>query len=146
MEVRRTAELGQGPKHRTKRVGRDDSSSGLYRLKKWKLAPRSCLFETPWTVAPQAPLSMGFPRQDYWSGLPYPPPGYLPNPGIEPGFPALQADSLSPEPPGKPLQIERGFFIPLWQPVRRTIPTRKALQNLWHSPRSHVRPTCCSPF
>ena len=40
----------------------------------------------PWTVAPQAPLSMGFPRQEYWSGLPFPPPGGLPNPGIEPAF------------------------------------------------------------
>ena len=42
------------------------------------------LFATPWTVAHQAPLSMGFSRQEYWSGLPYPPPGDLPNPGIEP--------------------------------------------------------------
>ena len=51
-------------------------------------------FATPWTVAHQAPLSMGFPRQDYWSGLPFPSPGDLPNPGIEPVSPALQADSL----------------------------------------------------
>ena len=51
-------------------------------------------FVTPWTVAHQAPLSMGFPRQDYWSGLPFPSPGDLPNPGIEPVSPALQADSL----------------------------------------------------
>ena len=49
----------------------------------------------------QTPLSMGFPRQEYWSGL-FPSPGDLPNPGIEPGFPALQADSLPSEPPGKP--------------------------------------------
>ena len=42
------------------------------------------IFETPWTVAPQAPLSMGFSRQEYWSGRPCPPPGDLPNPGIEP--------------------------------------------------------------
>ena len=47
-----------------------------------------------WTVAHQAPLSMGFSRQEYWGGLPCPPPGDLPNPGIEPGSPALQADSL----------------------------------------------------
>ena len=52
------------------------------------------LFVTPWTVAHQAPLSMGFPRQEYWSGLPCPPPGDLPNPGIRPVCPALQADSL----------------------------------------------------
>ena len=49
---------------------------------------------TPWTVACQAPLSMGFSRQEYWSGLPFPSPGGLPNPGTEPGSPALQADSL----------------------------------------------------
>ena len=61
------------------------------------------LFETPWTVAYQAPLSLGFPRQEYWSGLPFPPTGDLPDPGIEPGSPALQADSLPSEPPGKPL-------------------------------------------
>ena len=57
---------------------------------------------TPWTVAHQAPLSMGFSRQEYWSGLPFPSPGDLPNPGIEPGSPALQADALSSEPPRKP--------------------------------------------
>ena len=51
-------------------------------------------FSTPWTVACQAPLSMGFSRQEYWSGLPFPSPGDLPDPGIEPGTPALQADSL----------------------------------------------------
>ena len=57
---------------------------------------------TQWTVACQTPLSMGFPRQEYWSGLPFPSPGLLPDPGIEPGSPALQADSLASEPPGKP--------------------------------------------
>ena len=61
------------------------------------------LFETPWTVAYQPPLSMGFFRQEYWSGLPFPSPGYLPNPGIEPESPALQAYS---EPPGKPLKLK----------------------------------------
>ena len=57
---------------------------------------------TLWTVACQAPLSMGFSRQQYWSGLPFPPPGDLPDPGIEPGSPALEADALTSEPPGKP--------------------------------------------
>ena len=52
------------------------------------------LFATPWTVACQAPLSMGFPRQEYWSGLRFPPPRDLPNPGNELKSPALQADSL----------------------------------------------------
>ena len=61
------------------------------------------LIATPWTVARQAPLSMEFSRQEYWSGLPFPSLGDLPDPGIEPGSPALQADSLPPESPGKPL-------------------------------------------
>ena len=60
------------------------------------------LFATPWTVAYQAPLSMGFSRQECWSGLPFPSPGDLPNPGIEPRSPALQVDSLLAEPQGKP--------------------------------------------
>ena len=55
---------------------------------------------TPGTVACQAPLSMGFSRQEYWSGLPCPPPGDLPNPGIEPGSLALHADSLPSKSPG----------------------------------------------
>ena len=55
---------------------------------------------TPWTVALQAPLSMGFSRQEYWSGLPFSSPGDLSNPGIGPRSPALQADSLPSEPPG----------------------------------------------
>ena len=58
---------------------------------------------TPWTVAYQAPLSMGYSRQEYWSGLTFPSPGDLPDSGIEPGSPALQADSLPAEPPGKPM-------------------------------------------
>ena len=57
---------------------------------------------TPWTVARQAPLTLGFSRQEYWSGLPCPPPGDLPNPGFEPRSPELQADSLSSEPSRKP--------------------------------------------
>ena len=57
------------------------------------------LFVTPWSVAHKAPLAMGFSRQEYWSGLPCPPPGDLPNPGIEPWLPALQANSLPSESP-----------------------------------------------
>ena len=60
------------------------------------------LFATPWTVAHQAPLFMGFPRQEYWGGLPFPSLGDLPDPGIAPGSPALQADASPSEPPGKP--------------------------------------------
>ena len=55
----------------------------------------------PWTVAGQAPLSMEFSRQEYWSELPFPTPGDLPNPGVKPGSLALQADALPSEPPGK---------------------------------------------
>ena len=58
-------------------------------------------FAIPWTAADEAPLSMGFPGQEYWSGLPIPSPGDLPDPGIKPGSPALQADSLLTELPGK---------------------------------------------
>ena len=62
------------------------------------LVTKSCLtLVTPWTVAFQTPLSMGFSRQEYWSGLPFPSPGDLPNPGIEPRSPALQAVSLPTE-------------------------------------------------
>ena len=60
------------------------------------------MFTTPWTVACQVPLSMGFSRQEYWSGLPFPSPGDLHDPGIKPRAPALQADSLPSEPLGKP--------------------------------------------
>ena len=56
-----------------------------------------------YSVKCQAPLSMEFSRQEYWSGLPFPSPGDLPNSGIEPGSPALQADTLPSEPPRKPL-------------------------------------------
>ena len=67
-----------------------------------KLLSHVQLFATPWTVAHQAPQSMEFSRQEYWSGVPFPSPGDLPNPGIEPGSPALQADTLPSESRGKP--------------------------------------------
>ena len=79
-------------------------------LKRWaaqsvevKVLSLCCVrhFVAPWTVALQASLSMGFSRQEYWSGLPCPSPVDLPDLGIEPGSPALQADSLPSEPPGK---------------------------------------------
>ena len=68
---------------------------------KVKSLSRVRLFVAPWTVAYQAPPSMRFSRQECWSGLPFPSPGDLPDPGIEPGSPALQADTLPSEPPGK---------------------------------------------
>ena len=72
----------------------------LYRLVKSLSHVR--FFATLWTVAYQASPSMGFSRQEYWSGLPFPSPGDLPHPGIKPGSPALEADALTSEPPGKP--------------------------------------------
>ena len=68
------------------------------------------LFVTPWTIDCQAPLSMGFSRQEYWSRLPCSSPGDLPDPGIEPRCPALQADSLLSEPPGRPYTEHRKLF------------------------------------
>ena len=70
---------------------------------KVKSFSRAQLFATSWTIAYQAPQSMGFSRQEYWSGLPFPSPGDLPNPGIEPGSPALQTDALLSAPLGKPI-------------------------------------------
>ena len=69
---------------------------------KVKLLSYVQLFATPWTVAHQASPSMGFSRQEYWSGLPFALPGDLPHPGIEPRSPALPVDALPSEPPGKP--------------------------------------------
>ena len=60
---------------------------------------------TPWTEAHQVPLSMGFSRQEYWSGFPCPPPGDLPDPGIEPAFPALVGGFFTTASPGKPCGI-----------------------------------------
>ena len=62
-------------------------------------------FATPWTVAYQAPPSLGFSRQEYLNGLPFPSPGDLPNPGFEPRCPVLQADALPSEPPGKAQRV-----------------------------------------
>ena len=69
------------------------------------------LFETPWTVAYQAPPSMGFSRQEYWSGLPFPSPGDLPNSGNEPGSLTFQANALISEPQGKPKQTKHGLIF-----------------------------------
>ena len=76
------------------------------------------LVATPWTVARQAPLPMGFPRQEYWSELPCPPPGDVPHPGIELGVPALQADCLPSEPPGHGILIPRSGIEPMLPAVK----------------------------
>ena len=73
------------------------------------LVSRVRFFATPWTVARQAPLSMGFSSQDYWDGFPFPSPGNLPDSGIKPRSPALQADSLLFEPPGKSYMHKYAF-------------------------------------
>ena len=85
------------------------------------LVAKPCLtLVSPWTVAQKIPLSMRFPRQGYWSGLPFPSPEHLPDPGIEPWSPALQADSLPTEPPvmvlliiSKTLQLLQGVSVAL---------------------------------
>ena len=70
---------------------------------KVKSLSRVRLFATPWTVAHQAPPTIGFSRQEYWTGLPFSSPGDLPDPGIEPRSPAMWAEALTSEPPEKPL-------------------------------------------
>ena len=82
------------------------------------------LFATPWTVAHQTPLSMGFSRQEYWSGLPFPSPGDLPNPGIKPRSPTLQVDASTSEPPGK-------------QPYSRPPPTHANPRLCWKLLETH---------
>ena len=92
-------------------AGRRPQSHQIATLKYWVtdtggggLVAKSCLtLVTQWTVARQSPLSMGFSRQEYWSGLPFPSPGDLPDPGIEPGSLALQADSYRLSYEGSPL-------------------------------------------
>ena len=83
---------------------------------------------TPWAVDHQAPLSMVFSRQEYWSGLSLPSPGDLPNPGIEPTSPASQEDSLLPESPRKPKNTVVGSLSLL----QRIFPTKELNQGLLH--------------
>ena len=83
---------------------------------------------TLWAAACQAPLSIGFSRQEYWNGLPCSPPGDLPNPGIKPKSPALQSDSLPSEPPGKPKNTEVGSPS-LFQGI---FPTQESNWDLLH--------------
>ena len=101
---------------------------------KVKSLSRVRLFVTPWTVARQAPLSMGFCSQEYWSGLPFPSPGDLPDPGIKPGSPTLEANALTSEPPGKPAQSHRKHQF-WWR--------RKGVYS-WQV--SHIFPWCWRPL
>ena len=88
----------------------------IYHIHKVKVKSlsRVWIFVTPWTIAYQVPSPMGFSRQEYWIGLPFPSPGDLPNPGIKSGFPALQSDALPSEPPGKPHSQASHIHMLLW--------------------------------
>ena len=80
---------------------------------------------TPWSIAHQAPLSMGFSRPEYWSGLPFPSPGDLPNQGTEPISPTLQADAFTSEPPGNLLQYSWASL------VAALVKNPPAMQETW---------------
>ena len=97
-----------------------------------KSLSRVQLFATPWTVAHQAPLSMGFSRQEYWSGLPFPSQGDLPDPGIEPRSPALQADALTSE--SLPKLLRKTCF---W--------LKPCFPNFFDLPNLFLRIACNSP-
>ena len=95
------------------------------------LVTKSCpTVATLWTVACQAPLSMGFSRQEYWSGLPCPPPGDLPNPGIKHRSLTLQVHSLSPEPQGKSQNTGVGSLF-LLQRIFLTQESNRGLLHYW---------------
>ena len=98
---------------------------------------------TLWNRAHQAPLSMGFSRQEYWSGLPCPPPGNLPNPGIEPRSPTLQVDSLLTEPPWEPKNTGMGSCSLLQAifPAQGSNPGLPHCRQILHQ-LSHQESTC----
>ena len=109
---------------------------------------RVWLFAAPWTVAHQVPLSMEFSRPECWSGLPFPPPGDLPDPGIEPTSletPPLAADSLPLVPPGKSLKI--WYRKPKAQSVFSSVQFSRSVlsDSLWPQELQHARPPCPSP-
>ena len=97
------------------------------------------LFVSPWTVAYQTPPSMGFSRQEYWSRLPFPSPGDLPDSGIEPRSPALQADALPSEPTGRlylklsKLQTEPTLLCGSPSPLPHSSPTWGAQADTWEA-------------
>ena len=104
---------------------------------------------TPWIVARQAPLSMGFSRQEYWSGLPFPTPGDLPNPGMEPRSPALLVDSLPAEPSGNSCWMEGNlFFLSSFRAHQVTVHDGRNcwwLQDPFFADMGGNIPFCCHP-
>ena len=121
---------------------------------KVKSLSRVRLFATPWTVAYQPPPSMWFSRQEYWGGLPFPSPGDLPDPGIEPGCPAFQVDALTSEPRGKPSHSTGcNHLCPLPKPGYQLLKIMRfrEVPNLWtHSwaervAHPEVAQTLCAP-
>ena len=108
---------------------------------KWNSFSHVQLFATPWSVACHAPLSMRFSRQKYWSGLPFPSAGVLPNPETESRSPSLQADSLPSEPPGKPDVIRKWtwkwlshvwLFVTPWTIAHQSPPSKEfSSQEYW---------------
>ena len=110
-KIPRTEETGGLQSMGSQRVRHDWETEQAHKSKldiQWKLLSRVWLFDTPWTAACQAALSMGFSSQEYWSGLPFPSPGDHPDPEIEPWSPTLQADCLSHQ--GSPRQSCVQFF------------------------------------
>ena len=109
-------------------------------VSEWKLLSRVRLFATPWTVACQAPLSMGFSKQESWSGLPFPPPGHLPHLGVDPPSPALAGGFFSTAPPGKSLGSpppcllnvpNRKHFGGPYRPCIQSVESMPVLPVLW---------------
>ena len=115
-------------------------------MKSKKVKLLSCVrfFVTPWTVACQVPLSMGFHRQEYWNGVPFPSPGNHPNPGIKHSSPEFQADSLPSEPRGKRncYQTKLGSTCPCsvksiyWQWVQGAWVQVASVQKAWTPPKA----------
>ena len=98
-------------------------------------------FKTLWTIARQAPLSMGLSKQEYWSGLPFPSPEDLPNPGIEPGAPSFQADSLPFEPQGN---CQKGKAQAKYTQEMNMVQLKKTKKNLRWS-HTHTSNFLCTP-
>ena len=112
----------------------------IWRAWKWScsLSP-VWIFVTPWTVVYQAPPSMGFSRQEYWSGLQFPSPRDLPDQGIEPGSPAFQADALTSEPPGKPMKnLVQLSSASLCNPMDCTMPGFPVHYQLLELTQTHI--------